>query len=446
MKKSVTKIFTSIFLCCVITVQAQEQDSVLTNFLQKAQYKQAIEYIDAQETGWNLEYQKALCYKYLNNYSSAIGILENLQKNYPDNIPVLLELARCYEINIQYPQSIYYYEKLIEADPDNIYFQVRKADLLYRAEKYAAALDDYLQIAPETYNPAYLKKSIALCYEKLNQPDSAKVYYQAAWEMDANDVFSVLSLVKLCIRQEDYTQALQYSENFLAADTTNVQMNVLNAFTYYSLNNYKEAARRLEKCRMAGDSSLMVIRSLGISYYFLQNDEAAYPCLQQACKSDSTNTTALYALASVSYNLKYYQEAIRAYYKLIERALPNKNALSTYYAGLAQACEKEGLFYDASMHYISATGYASSNTQQMELFFNLAVLMETNLKDYKSAVKYYTQYQGTLINYQDALLDKPDPDPEKVKEIEIKLDELGKYIRKLRTEHKIDYTDNIWNN
>lgn len=447
MKKNITQVFITVFLFGIISVQAQEQDSLLTNYLRKAQYQQAIEYINTQHPTRDLAYQKALCYKWLSDYSKAIEILEPLQESYPDDVPVQLELAQCYEARSQYQQGIRCYEKLMKADTTNVYFRVKKADLLYRAEKYTSALENYLQIDPATYNPAYLKKSIALCYEKLNQPDSAKIYYQAAWEIDAKDVFSALSLVKLDIQQKDYSQALSHSEAFLATDTTNTQMNVLNAFAYYNLNKYKEAVPRLEKCRIAGDSSLLVNRSLGISYYFLENDSAAYPYLQQAYENDETNMTVLYSLASVSYNLGHYPEAIRAYQKLIVHEEPNRNALYTYNHGLAQAYEKSGSYDNAAMYYMDARPYASSNTQLMELFFDLSVLFEYDLKDYNKAIYYYTQYQAALLTYQDTFLEQLlNPDPEQVKEIEFKLNELDKHIQKLKTEHKIDYNDKIWGN
>ena len=447
MEKNIKQVFTTLFLFCAVFLQAQEQqDTILTNYLRNAQYQRAVDYIDTQDTTKDLEYQKAMCYKWLNNYSKAIEILKTAHESYPDDIPIQLELAQCYEANLQYSQSIDCYERLTEADSTNTYFQVRKADLFFRAEKYTTALENYLQIDPESYNPVYLKKSIALCYEKLNLPDSAKVYYQTAWEMDTTDAFSALSLVKLCIQQKKYQDALSYSEKFLAVDTTNAQMNVLNAITYYNLNDYEKAVPRFEKCRAAGDSSLQVIRSLGISYFFLQNDSAAYPYLLQAYERDTTNMPALYSLAGVSYNLEQYPEAILAYKKLIENGLPNRNALYTYNTGLAQAYEKDSMYQDAKDFYIAAKQFASSNEQSMTLYFNLAVLLETELKEYPLAVYYYTQYQATLLNYQDSLLGKPDPDPEETKAIELKLKALAEHLSQLKTEHKIDYTDKIWNN
>jgi hypothetical protein len=82
----------------------------------------------------------------------------------------------------------------------------------------------------------------------------------------------------------------------------------------------------------------------------------------------------------------------------------------------------------------------------MTLFYNLATLLETHLKEYDLAVYYYTQYQSALMSYQDSLLEETNPDSEKIKEIELKLAALDQHIRQLRTEHKIDYTNKIWTN
>jgi tetratricopeptide (TPR) repeat protein len=427
-----------------VETRPNEGKEELAEFIQKAQYQKAIEYIDLQEATKELLYQKAFCYKSLNNYSKAIEILESLKESEPGDIPVQLELALCYEWNLQYPKSIACYENLIELDPDNTYFQVRKADLIYRSEKYTAALEEYFKIDPEQYNPGYLKKSIAMCYDKINQTDSAQVYFAEAWKLNPGDTFSAVSLVKMAVQQEDYVSALQYSEDFIKKDSTNAQMNVLNAYVFYNLDAYEEAVKRFEKCRLAGDSSLMVNRSLGISHFFLQNDSLAYPYLQQAYAQDTINMTVLYALASVNYNLSYFPDAIQDYTKLVEYASPQNHKLYTYHTGLAKSLEKDSLFQEAAQNYTMALRYASSNNQKMEALYALAVVLEFDLKAYQPAVFYYTQYQATLLNYRDALSEEVPPDPAKIEEAELKMTELEKHIRALKEKYEIDYKDKIW--
>jgi tetratricopeptide (TPR) repeat protein len=119
----------------------QAETDTLQVFIQNAQYRQAIEYINQTEPTKELLFQKSLCYKNLNDYSSAIEVLNALTEEYPDDIPIKLQLALCYEVAAQYEKSTGCYDQLLNIDSTNTYFEVQKADLLYRSEKYNQALD-----------------------------------------------------------------------------------------------------------------------------------------------------------------------------------------------------------------------------------------------------------------------------------------------------------------
>jgi tetratricopeptide (TPR) repeat protein len=425
-----------IVLVCILSIGASlsfaqelEKDS-LAVYLQNAQYQKAIEFIDNQEATKELLYQKAICYKSLNDYLKAISLLETLSNENPDDIPVQLQLALCYEAALLYPQSIARYNELIKLDSANVYFQMQKAELLYRYGKYPAALKAFSEITPD-YNLPYLKKNIGMCYEKLNQLDSAKVYYNGAWELEPKDSFSALSLVKLHIKQEDFVAALHNSQKFISQDSTNLQMNVLNAFTYYSINDYETAASLFEKCRAEGDSSLIVNRGLGISYFFLKNDSVALPHLSEAFSQDTTNMTVLYALASVYYNLQYFPEAIQCYQKLVEHATPNKNMLHTYIKGLGMAYEKNRLFQEAYSNYMAALQYASS-FQTMELYYLIANICDKEINERNLAIYYYEKYKELLHSYKYALSEEKETNTKEIKEIEDKITALDNYIQALK--------------
>jgi hypothetical protein len=132
----------------------QTESSVLSVYLQKAQYRQAIEYIDRQEATKDLLYQKPFCYQSLNNFSATIEILNFLSAESPDDIPVKLQLALCYESIFLLFERHCLLRRFNKADSANAYFQVRRADFLYRSEQYLRAiiawkLDKYMQILQE---------------------------------------------------------------------------------------------------------------------------------------------------------------------------------------------------------------------------------------------------------------------------------------------------------
>ena len=385
-------------------LEQQEQPAIdtLQVYIRNAQYQQAIEYIDRLEPSKDLLYQKALCYRYLNDYSSAVGILIALSEKYSDDIPVKLQLATCYEALALYPKSVDCYNQLLRMDSANIYFRIRKADLLYRSEKYALALEAYNQI-DSTYNPNYVARCMAMCYEKLNRTKTAQDYYLKAWEFDERDAFSANSLVKIYVKKEDYLSAYNYSERFIAKDSINLTMNALNAFTHYNLNHFDIAIERFEKCLQRGDSSLLVIRSLGFSYYLTNRDSMAYPLLKQAFAQDTTNVNLLFILGKVNYKLGNYQEAVDCFMKMAEKLIPPNLLLSTLYKELALALEKNEEYRTALNAYERAIAYTSDNKDKMELYYTMAKIMDEDLKDYGSAIVYYKLYRTALANYQYSL-------------------------------------------
>jgi len=418
--------------------QEQVEPDTLQMYISNAQYRQAIEFINEKEPTKDLLFQKVLCYKFLNDYSSAIEILDTLSEEYPDNIPVILQLAVCYEAVAQYPKSIDCYDHLLRIDSTNTYFAVRKADLLFRSEKYSLALDAYSRV-DSTYNPNYIAKSMAACYEKMNQPDIAKDYYGKAWELNERDAYSANSLVKIYLKNEDYLSAYTCSEKFIGNDSTNTTMNALNAYVYYNMKYYDIAIERFEKCLQQGDSSLLVNRSLGLSYYLAGKDSLARPFLQQAFLQDTTNNNVLYNLGKVNYDLGYYADAVDCFGKMAENLVPSDVLIFSLYKSLAMAQEKNGTFEDALETYLKALSHTQDNNDKMGLFFSMATIADKELKTYNSAIYYYKEYRRCLFNYQNSLKDEQ---KDEIAEVESKLTALDEYIKQL-TEYSVKITNQL---
>ena len=400
-------------------------------YIRNAQYRQAIEYINNLEPTKELLYQKALCYRSLNEYLNAIEILNPLSEEYPDDIPFKLQLALCYEAVARYSKGIECYNQLLMIDSTNTYFKVRKADLLYRSEKYSLAINAYAQI-DSIYNPNYIARCIAMCLEKLNRTEEAKLYYNRAWELDPQDSYSAGSLVKIQIKEEDYFSAYDNSERYIRQDSTDTTMNALNAYVFFKMNNFDFAIERFNKCLMRGDSSLIVIQSLGISYYQTENNSLALPLLQRASLQDTTNHNVLYCLGKVNHNLGYYEEAIDCFRQLIKKTLedmPSPALFYNFYNDLASAYEKKEEYKDAVEFYLKALSYTNNDTNnknRMALNYKIATLSDEKLHDYETAIAYYRVYKGNLLNYKKSLNNE-----QEINEIDSKLAALDEYIGQL---------------
>jgi Flp pilus assembly protein TadD, contains TPR repeats len=413
----------------------------LNEYISSARYKEAISFLDSLEfQDKNTIMQKVFCFQSLNNYRKAIEILLPIKEEYPEDTSIKLQLLLCYESINEYKKGGEVLGELIALHPDNSYFQVRKGDLFYRDDQPKAALAIYKEI--NEYDPVYLNKRIGMCFEKTGQTDSAGVYYTKAWKADPLDSFSALSLVKIQLKEQKYEAALLNSEIYLQNNPDNLQMKILNAYSYYNLNNYEEAITRFEHCRELGDSSLITARGLGISYYFLENDSLAYSNLSAAYAMDTTNSIVLHALGQTAFKVKIYPEAVESYKTLLDRIKVDNNLYYTYHRGLADSYNELGDYQNATSNYLLCMHYTSDLERTMELNFFVAMIAEEKLNDLSTAIFYHTQYFRNLGYYKTLIEEKEDAPPETLEELNFKIDELTKHIESLKSQD----TTIKWNN
>lgn len=413
-----------------VSVFTQNRQGQLEEYLRNFQYQQALEYIDTQEPTKELFVQKALCYKSLNDFHSAINILLPLSQEYSGDIQIKAELAQCYEAISHFQSGIKCYNEIIKLDSANLYFKTKKADLLANISNYKEAIGLYMEVLKEKPLPSIIKRT-ARCYDNMNMPDSAISFYSKAWAMDSTDSYAVANLTNLFLKSKHYGNAIQVSDLYLRKDSADKQINLLNALAYYGLDLYEEAAERFGRCYAAGDTSLIVNRALGISYYSLGKSEQAIPHLENAYRMDTLNNNVLYCLG-VTYNDTYnYEKAIDPFTKLLDRTIPGNMTLYLYYRGLAIAYDQSEHPREGVENYRKALQYANEK-QKMDILFPLANLMNYDLDDREGSLGYYKLYREELITYITRLKEKENEDNKKrLADAERKLDNLDSFIENM---------------
>lgn len=394
-------------LFSILSSFSQEEYNPLADYLSNFQYQKALEYIDTQEPSKDLLAKKALCYKALGEYYKAIEILQPLSKEYANEIKIISDLAVCYEAIGKRQASADCYEELIRLDSTNLYFKSQKAEMLYQLGKYNGALSLFQSIYNFNNTPTALKK-IAQCFEKMNLLDSAKIYFEEAWDRNPRDAFSVANLTNICLKEGSIYEAITYSERYMESDTTDQQINLLNALCYYKLDDYEESVIRLKRCYLNGDTSLIVNRSLGIACYSLNMILEARPYLESAYRMDTTNNNVLYCLAVSYTDIGDYEKAIPLYSKLLQRTIPEDLTLFLYFRNMARCYERMKNNENAIENYQQALLYANEN-QKMNLYYTIGLMSDKDFKDYKKALEYYKLYRKSLLlflNEQDQKEDK----------------------------------------
>lgn len=428
-----------LFLISTEFAYAQNNHDRLDEYMNNCQYLNALDYIENQDYDKELLFKKALCHKGLSDYKKAAKILEPLSEEFFEDRKIKLELANCYLIMSEWDKGIECYDALIAQDSTNVYYKMQKADILFRNSDYEKALESYKSLNQD-YGLANMINRAAQCYEQMNMPDSAVVYYKDAWAVDSTDVFSVSRLINIILKQNNkmsdddniinqISDAVGYSEIYIARDTTNKQINLLNALGYYTLDRYEEAIPRFEKCFAKGDSSLILNRSLGISYYYLGQSDKAYNFLKKAYEQDSTNVNVMYCLGTACNDLGKSEEAVKYFVRILERVIPGDAALYSYYRGTAMAYEGNKQMQPAVENYILAEKYASDK-QKIALLYSIASLYDYYLDKPKEALDYYIIYRNSMEKYLQELKDA-DASMADIYDMESKLKGLTYHINRL---------------
>lgn len=422
--------FSLLFSVIHLTTAQNPLPELLKNF----QYQKALEYIETQESTHEMLMQKALCFKALGDYRKSIEILQPLAQECKDDIQILSELAICYQSVALRQASIDCYDELIRIDSANIYFKIQKAELLFQQGKYERALELFYPIYDQGKSTNTLKQ-IAQCYEMMNKVDSAILYYRKTLDQNPLDGFSAASLTNICLKEGLLEEGKACSEVFMELDTTNLQVNLLNALCYYaSEEEYPEAIERFLKCESIGDSTLILNRSLGTSYYMIKNYYDAEIYLDKAFQQDTTNNTVMYALAVSSTELGDYVKSIPLFERLSQRIQPDSLLLSMCFKNLASACQKGRDVQGAIDAYKKALLYVKAD-QKMEMYYKISDMYYYSLEDHKNALVYYNYYRDSLAAYLEKLKSES-ATKERIADTEERLQALKEHIAIVKTGKK----------
>lgn len=416
-------------------LEAQNSYPIIDEYVANYQFDKALIAIENENQTKELQEKRVICYKGLDNYSKAIEVLSSLSYEYPEDLQIKSEMALCYQALSNWSAGLNCYNALIELDSINVYYKIKRADMLYRLDNYKDALADY-KLLSDKYKLSNMIKRSAQCFENMNEPDSAMVYYSKAIEADTMDVFSIASLININIKQKNFGEAMKLSDSFVEKDSINRQINLLNGLSYYGADFYEDAIPRFERCYLNGDSSLVVNRSLGISYYSLGQNEEALPFLLKAYAQDSTNLRVLYCLGVISNEIKDYTNSVNYFGTLLDRTIPADMYLYLYFRGLAKGYEGLEEYKEAAENYTEATKYGTKN-QNMYLNFTLATIYDYDLRQADKALNCYLIYQKSLVDYLEELKKREDKDETQKQEmtnVESSIKILNSHIGRLEKE------------
>lgn len=303
-------------------------------------------------------------------------------------------------------QSAPIWKKVMEQDDDyKVHASYYYAYIKYKNNGFNEALKTFRTIEE---SPEYQKTVpiyIANCLMKLKKYDELETYVQkiekSSLEIDNKEELYII-LASTYFRQGKYSEAIKaYEKYMLKKGELNRDQKYQLAVSYYNTKAFHKSIKLFEEVITELDfTSQSAAYLLGFAYHEIGNNEEARLAFHNASENTSDPSmkeNALYEYAKLSYETKYFEEAIKAFKEIVASTndVLRKN----------EARELIGNSYYYGSNYVDAIKYyeqSNLSSSQSKVAYQNALLYDgfSNFekKNYKQAIARFRKVVNQTVN------------------------------------------------
>lgn len=357
----------------------------------------SLHFTHAQEHSSFTEVEEAI-----NQYQfiKAAESLESLPDSLKSELTYHNLAARIYRSLGDFKQARRAYQNCMRLEPHSVQTQIAWAQLEIGAHNYDQAGKLYLNlIEQDSLNPHFYK---LLAYLELKRESNlgAMAAFNKSLELSERDQEAAVQLILLYLNQQIYPQADSLIRIYKAESPDSKlihQLELRSAFSQKQYPRVQVTSQHLLK--EFGDSSLLVLRSLGIAYYHLKAYNQADTILQLALEI-SQEPEQIFFYLGMSKLAQNQHHLGQAYLQKAMEAGTSKS-MSVYELNMALSLDEEGRYGDAISYYQSVY----RQTQSPLILYYLARDYDQFYLDKNPALNYYQAFLGNAgseyLQYQD---------------------------------------------
>ena len=344
----------------------------------------------------SLALQKARCLRKLYRGQEAVVTLASVLHLDQFNIELIADLAESHMLAGNTMDAYRLYVQLSKMQPQNPYFKICQARILYREKQYSGCISACREILAQDSIPEIISMT-GDAFKNLGKTDSALVYYNQILRQKPKHVATLSKKADILLSDKQYDAVIDLSQEYLKEDPDNMTMLPIYGLSLYLKDQYYQSIQAFEHQRNLGDDSYSVHYYLGLNYYMMNNWTCAIPELEQAYQIDSSDVTLVYQLAHAKSNKPAFDsngkpilnpEAERLYAKAMEMLKPSPQMMHSIYGSMAMGRHKVEMYEEAIKYYELSFKY---NPKNISTISSIGYCYE-RLKNYKKALEYYERY------------------------------------------------------
>lgn len=352
--------------------------------------------VENKETVIDLALQKARCLRRLYRMHESVEVLADVLHLDQFNIELMADLAESHTQAGNTMEAFSLYGILSQMQPENLYFKLCRARILFREKQYEESINTCKDIIVQDSIPEILSMT-ADAFKNLGKADSALVYYNYVLSKRPKHVPTISKKADILLSAKQYIPVINMSREYLKADPDNMTILPIYGLALHLQGNYPLSLEQFEHQRKLGDDSYAVHYYLGLNHYMMNKWPRAIEELEKAYQIDSSDVTLVYQLANAKSHITIMKsmessglnpESERLYAKALEMLQPSPTILHNIYGSMAMARHKIEQFEEAIKYYELSYKY---NPKNISALSSIGYCYE-RMKNYKKALEYYERY------------------------------------------------------
>ncbi|WP_299012995.1 tetratricopeptide repeat protein [uncultured Polaribacter sp.] len=382
-----------VVLFVIVKVGAQTPTfSAIDSLVENGRYLIALDKLKAiQPPSFLANYKTALIYESIDNYKQTIAYLEKALR-FKENKKASLKLAKAYLRISKSNKAITIYEDLVEKDTSNLIlkYQLGKLYLKNRKPKKAIAVFKNL-IAKDSLNP-HFSYQLGLAYA-LNRDNNRKMNsFLDVVKKDSTHLKAMTKLASSYFYLKDKDSTYLYINKGLQVNPNHISLNRIKANQLYREKDFKAIVPVLLQLDSLEKMEHFTNNMLGKVYYQKEDYKNAAKRFKNVVKIDTQDFKAYTYLGNIALKEKNYKIA-RLYY--FRATTVGKEKRDDAFYGLATMAYEQKKPQTAIRYFKKAF---EENSRNYKALFQLARLSDDYYEDKKIAYKHYKTFKKMFLN------------------------------------------------
>lgn len=290
----------------------------------------------------------------------------------------------------------------------------------FQGQRYVEAADYLKKSFPEPITDLKVLSRLAYAMQMANKLPDAEAYYQRAFQIDTTNQNILFNIAGINLRRGNIPKAEQYYKMIVAKDTTNIAVYSHLGSIAEGKHDTVNAINYFQKANNLNPYDSDIASELGDYYTSLKRFGDALKVLNKAAESDPENAVILLSMVKLTYTQKKWPETVDGCNKLIYLGVVNGEILNklgiayynlkNYTCGAETFAQIEGINQNEYTYYYAALCFKGLNDQKQcinllnqSIFQGLSPNIATYYGEIADSEEKLVRHKKAAVAYQKAL-------------------------------------------